>query len=46
MDDARLDGQIGVDEIRRAGVVGVDAADFGRGQEDAIWALALEKSTH
>lgn len=46
VNDARLDGQIGVDEIRREGVVGVDAADFGSGQKDVIWPLALKKSTH
>jgi hypothetical protein len=36
VDDVGLDGEVRVDEIRRERVVGVDAADFGCGQEDVI----------
>ena len=46
MDDARLDDQVVVDELGRVGVVGVDAADLGRGQEDVVRPLLLEKGAH
>lgn len=43
MDDVGLDDQIVVDELGRVGVVGVDAADLGCGQEDVVGALAFEE---
>ena len=46
VDDVGLDGQIGVDEIRRVCVVGVDASDFGGGQKDVTWPFVLEERTH
>ena len=45
VDDVRLDDQVGVDEIRRIGVVGVDAADLCGRQVDLRWPLFGEKSS-
>jgi hypothetical protein len=38
VDDIGLDHQVFVDELRRIGVVGVDAADLGRGEDDDVGA--------
>ena len=46
MDHVELDRQVLADEIRRVGIVGEDAADFGRGKEHVLRAFALEERGH
>ena len=41
--DVRFDHQVGVDELRRVCVVGVNATDLGRRHVDLVDRLALEK---
>lgn len=43
MDEICLDEQIVVDEFGRVGVVGVDAAHLGCGQENVVRALPVEE---
>ena len=43
VNDICLDGKIGVDEIRRIRVIGVNAANLGCGQKDMFRALMVEK---
>ena len=46
VDHVGLDHQVVVDEIGRIGVVGVDSADPGRGQDDKVRLLGLHEITH
>ena len=44
IDDVVLDQQIVANELRRVGVVGMDAADPGRGQDDGLAAARARRS--
>ena len=46
VDDIGLDHQIDVDELGRIGVVGMDAADLGGGQDHMVDFLMAEKIPH
>ena len=46
VNDVGLDDQVCVDEIRRVGVVGMNAADLGGGQKDVDWPFCLEECAH
>ena len=46
IDDVGLDGQVVVNELRRIGRVGQDAADFCRSQEDVVRTVLLEPGSH
>ena len=43
LDDVGLNHQVFVDELRRIGVVGVDAAHLGRCEVNLRWLFVLEK---
>ena len=44
VDDVGLDGQVVADELGRVGVVGLDAAHLGRGQEHVFRAFSAAKN--
>ncbi len=44
VDDVALDDEVVVDELRRVGVVGVDAADAGGGQQDVVGLFFSEEA--
>jgi hypothetical protein len=46
VNDVGLDGEIIIDEIGRISVIGVDAADFRRGEDDRIRAILLQPDFH
>jgi hypothetical protein len=43
VDDVVLDGEVFVDEVGAVGVVGVDAADAGGGDENVVGLFGLEE---
>lgn len=42
-DDVGLDLEVDGDEVGWVGVVGVDAADFGGGEDDVVWGVGGEE---
>jgi hypothetical protein len=46
VDDVGFDHQVLVDEFRRVGVVGVDAANLGGGEVDLVGLFGFEKGAH
>jgi hypothetical protein len=45
VNDVGLDGEVVADELGRVFVVGMDAADFGRGEKDVVGFSAAKKAS-
>jgi hypothetical protein len=46
LDDVRLDGEVLVDELRRSGRVGENAADLRSSEEHVTWFFTIKKSLY